>query len=739
MRLQEAKISKLQELAKKKGKLLLIEESTVSLSNKSLLVERKNFKQFSEFSDNVPDGCIAILRDVPVTKFTKNLNGRIYPKKLWEKVYNEGTAENTLSLADHPEDDGSITRICGLWKNFRVRAEDAVADWYLIGKWGDIILSVLKLGGKIGTSSVGFGELDSDEATVIWDTYELVRLGDAVLEPSQGVYATSKNLGIEPHEELENYDLYESTKKPILSSIFGNLSTNKIDRGVSKMDKAQELHLINTVKLRFNEACKKQSLIEKNRELQDILADVPENLTEIRSRIQKEIDSTNLALSEGFTASKKKAETASAQLAILKEKFEIASSALDVIKSRYQEVKNRINIYSQNEKLMKKDIKQLLKDRKLMEADLKKLLSLYKEQKRKISLFSENSRLKSKDIKNLLEERKTMLIDIRTLLKERKMMRKDIKQLLRDRKVMLTDIKALVEDNKTLKKDVKKLYEMYKKTIRTNKLLSEKLASIKRKRKRKSSFTEEEDDFSVVETTDDVGLGDETEGDELDFDSGDEITSMQKNSDEFDTDELDAIAMPSAKDVMEEDEEDELNLDEDDLDSEDENFEEEDDEETNKKCECEDEDEDSYLSEAEMEYGELEFQDEFDDEKNPEEDLSGSFEGPIGGITSDPALDFQAAHFAERRKKSAKRILESGKSFRGNSAIKQSLLKLFLTEVKKTPALKAVKTQILNSKSLAEAVKKIKAFRSKKAERPFTMTESVQSQSARASWLGHRF
>lgn len=737
MKLQEAKVSKLQEIAKQKGKLLFIESVTISMPNRNLLIEKKNFDQFSE---SIPEGCVAILRDVPVTKFTKNLNDRIYPKQLWEKIFNEGVAENTLSLADHPEDDGSITRICGLWKNFRIRNDDAIADWYLIGKWGEIILAVLKLGGKIGTSSVGFGELGSDETTVIWNTYELVRLGDAVLEPSQGVFATNENLGGEGvgrEDEGVESGLYESTKKTLLPSVFEKSTTNKIEKsqGASRMDKAQELHLINTVKLRFNEARKKDSLVEKNQELQDVLADVPEHLTEVRSRIQSEIDSTSLALSEGFAATKKKAEASTKELSVVKEKFDIASSALDVIKTRYQEVKRRIGVYSHNEKLMEKDIKQLLNDRKLMEADVNKLVRLYKEQKNKVSLFAENSRAKSKDIKHLLDERKLMLTDIKTLVQERKTMKNDINQLLRERKVMLTDIKALVEDNQTMKKDVKKLYEMYKQTAKTNKLLKEKLFG----KKKKAALTEE--DYSVAETADEVGIGDPTEGDELDFASGSEATALQQGTDEFVTDELGANAMPSSEDVMMEDflgEADEEG--EEPEEDEDENSEEDEDEEGDEEeDEDEEETEESFLREAELEYGELEFADEFDDAKNPD-DLGDGFAGPFSGLTSDPALDFQAGHFAERKKKSVKKVVEAKKKkIQGNAAIKQSLFKLFVTEAKKTPALKAVKEQIIGSKSLAEAVNKIKAFRSKKAERPFTMTESAQIKSGQASWLGQRF
>jgi ribosomal protein S10 len=145
----------------------------------------------------------AIIRNVDVTKFIKNLNERIYSKPLWEKVMLSMIAEGSACLADHPADDdpGSVLRTMGIWHNFRLGEATGKADLYVLSE-GMKIVEVVKAGGKAGFSTVGYGEMLSDGITVNPDTYELERLADWVINPSQQVYATTENM-IETFQESE--------------------------------------------------------------------------------------------------------------------------------------------------------------------------------------------------------------------------------------------------------------------------------------------------------------------------------------------------------------------------------------------------------------------------------------------------------------------------------------------------------------------------------------------------------
>ena len=135
--------------AKSKGKLLLIEkqmfqieENNIEIFDKPRLIENISGK----FSST-----IGILRNVPVTKYTENLNKRIYCKELWMNVKKSRLAEGSLSLADHPDDEGSVLSITGVWHNFRLTEKIGYADLYLVGDLGKLLMEVVRAGGKIGT------------------------------------------------------------------------------------------------------------------------------------------------------------------------------------------------------------------------------------------------------------------------------------------------------------------------------------------------------------------------------------------------------------------------------------------------------------------------------------------------------------------------------------------------------------------------------------------------------------
>ena len=135
---------------------------------------------------------------LPVTKMgVQNANGRTYGRKLWENVrdFQKDVYLGSTGLVDHPEkdDDPGKFRDQGIvWHDFEVPSTGDVAYGYgsFVGPLGMLAQDILEVGGKVGTSSSGFGDVDPITKEVDPDTFILERLADLVLNPSQGTYAT---------------------------------------------------------------------------------------------------------------------------------------------------------------------------------------------------------------------------------------------------------------------------------------------------------------------------------------------------------------------------------------------------------------------------------------------------------------------------------------------------------------------------------------------------------------------
>ena len=110
----------LKEIAIEKNKKLFIESYSVlvPINNIKLLnnVSQNGSVHLIESIEGEKYKCLAVVKSVPVSKFTENLNNRVYSKTLWEKVKRNKVAEGTLCLADHPTDDtdGSVKDIVGV-------------------------------------------------------------------------------------------------------------------------------------------------------------------------------------------------------------------------------------------------------------------------------------------------------------------------------------------------------------------------------------------------------------------------------------------------------------------------------------------------------------------------------------------------------------------------------------------------------------------------------------------------
>lgn len=148
-----------------------------------------------------------------------NINGRVYTDELWENVLNNQRDQwqyNT-GLSDHPEDDGhfrdqGIVWLDGLKENGIVFGIGA-----LVGDVGKLAEQIMSVGGKIGFSTAGYGEVLA-EGIVDPNSYEIERFADLVLNPSQGVFGNSedqvggKSMTTENKENIMKKTVNESVK-----------------------------------------------------------------------------------------------------------------------------------------------------------------------------------------------------------------------------------------------------------------------------------------------------------------------------------------------------------------------------------------------------------------------------------------------------------------------------------------------------------------------------------------------
>lgn len=163
---------------------------------------------------------------VPISFYNKkNGNNRIYNKKLWENVIKNqrDTFIGSPMLSDHPagDSDGNPKDICGVWLDAKLGAEDSngigLVYGLLIpsGHIGEDLKDHLSKGLRIGTSSSGFGKLLPDRVTVDPDTFQIERLADWVLNPSQGTFFAYD----EAEDRVEDTSIKESQRSNIIANI----------------------------------------------------------------------------------------------------------------------------------------------------------------------------------------------------------------------------------------------------------------------------------------------------------------------------------------------------------------------------------------------------------------------------------------------------------------------------------------------------------------------------------------
>lgn len=273
---------------------------------------------------------------VPISWYDKvNANKRNYPKALWENVKDnqKATWQGSPMLMDHPKDDsdGSPKDICGVWLDMKL---DAPSDgksglvYGLVmpsGSNGKELQDHLQNGLRAGTSSVGFGDVGMDGVTVDPDSFQIERLSDWVLVPSQGTYFT-----YEPEDDNSSKTVeYATTKKsPLQSSTFNSnqsavqesmaanhniLQTNNRETTLmentmqgSKVTRMEEKRFRREIQLFLEDAAKLDNPQQRLKEFEDILSYFDEGACpDLRESVQKKIDAEKQLISEAVNQQQK--------------------------------------------------------------------------------------------------------------------------------------------------------------------------------------------------------------------------------------------------------------------------------------------------------------------------------------------------------------------------------------------------------------------------------------------------
>lgn len=255
-------LSKIDEsVCKERGYKLPLKESSEKLTKEKIVeaaksLEEKMSKEDRSFIEQVVEGLKENGADtqfkvwkIPVAKYdVKNLNGRIYPKKLWENIRDcqRDAWQNLLGLSDHPvkdDDPGLFRDQAVIWHDMEIGDDGVVYGiCSFVGPYGHLAQEILEHGGRIGTSSSGFGDVDRYTSIVDPETYQVERLADLVLNPSQGTYGSSSCNHVTPE------DFSKDMNRPAVLDFSGNhpvkesVENNNIPRSkiFMKVDASQQ-------------------------------------------------------------------------------------------------------------------------------------------------------------------------------------------------------------------------------------------------------------------------------------------------------------------------------------------------------------------------------------------------------------------------------------------------------------------------------------------------------------------
>ncbi len=174
---------------------------------------------------------------VPVSRFGNVCgNNRVYTDKLWENVKKqESNWKGITGLCDHPkdlDDPGELKYACIVWLDLQVDYTNNLiwGTGIFVGALGRLLQEIIEVGGRVGFSSSGYGEMMPGTNIVNPDTYQIERIADVVINPSQNVYGAldANEVAIDPvtQSKVINY----TRQQPILEN------NNKENLEMSKLE-----------------------------------------------------------------------------------------------------------------------------------------------------------------------------------------------------------------------------------------------------------------------------------------------------------------------------------------------------------------------------------------------------------------------------------------------------------------------------------------------------------------------
>lgn len=385
----DEKFKSLKEAAQKlhEGKSRLAEATTINKMKKVLVetkidedVQKRVLDGLQEAGANIDD---VEIWQFPISKInTKeepNLNGRVYNRKLWENVLNNQVDvwKGGCGLANHPADDedGDFMKQSIVWLDGFIGDDDIVYGiGTFVGEGGALARQIISVGGRVGFSTSGYGDLLSDEITVNPDDYEIDRFADLVLNPSQGVYGdyrdtmkvTNESKKVEDTNKLTEGVVY---KKPLKESenpvsecdeAKDETDENAEEEEISLTEQLVLNHYVEAIKEINKESNKlwegkiqKLEALTKKIQLESLGTESKEKINnQIKSMIESIMKDTRAAIQEGFDAREicEDLEISSiSKLANIKEKLEDFTSLEACLAEATKEANKYKKLYESKE------------------------------------------------------------------------------------------------------------------------------------------------------------------------------------------------------------------------------------------------------------------------------------------------------------------------------------------------------------------------------------------------------
>lgn len=321
--IKESMNAKITEYNATRGKSKMLETLTTRQITKALREAKIEDAIVQKVVNKLKEGGVDVNKQriyrVPVARInppgTVNGNHRRYPAKLWENVMNnqEDAWKGLCGLADHPTDDadpGSFKNSSIVWLGMDIDKENNLVYGIgtFVGPYGHLAQEIIDAGGRVGFSSSGFGELEADGETVNPDTYQIERLADVVLNPSQSVYGVINNeTNLGNIEYTKKTVVKESVETPIENRIQENNHMDAENGVKSALQKAEEKELRRLVNKYLKEnleiinPCKQLEDLQtimgyiKEGQLTDLEADVETRLAEAKKKIEEAVERDTIA------------------------------------------------------------------------------------------------------------------------------------------------------------------------------------------------------------------------------------------------------------------------------------------------------------------------------------------------------------------------------------------------------------------------------------------------------------